>query len=472
MVLPASPPDSEELAREIARYGTRTVAVEPGGAEPIPLSERHGKPIQLLWTWTSPNLEFATVFVGFIGLAFFGLNAWQAALAIIVGNGLAAASHYSLSRMGPRFGVPQMVLSRLPFGFYGNAIPATIGSLIAGIGWFAVNSVSGALALSALTTWSDEVCLIIIAVVQVVVAFLGHNLVQAFERYAFPLLAIVWLLAAIWTFTNADFSAPGGGGGIGGFTLTAAACFGYAAGWNPYASDYTRYLAPGASEHRAGLFAALGLFASTTVLELVGVASATVLAGAKGNPVGNFTDALPTALGKVTLLCIALGSCAANILNIYSGALSFLAIGVRIAGQHARALVAALFGVVGTAVAWGGLSDAGSKYENFLLVVAYWLGPWLGVVFADKLVFRSRRDEAGLIRDRSYQNWAGLIALAVGVPLSIVLFSNQTRFMGIVVKHHPAFGDITFAVGALVSGLVYALLVSTVLKPRSKAWPG
>ena len=29
-------------------YGTRAVAVEPGGAEPIPLAERHGRPRQLL----------------------------------------------------------------------------------------------------------------------------------------------------------------------------------------------------------------------------------------------------------------------------------------------------------------------------------------------------------------------------------------------------------------------------------------
>ncbi len=32
-----------------------------------------------------------------------------------------------------------------------------------------------------------------------------------------------------------------GGGGIGGFLLTLGAAFGYAVGWNPFASDYTRY---------------------------------------------------------------------------------------------------------------------------------------------------------------------------------------------------------------------------------------
>ena len=73
------------------------MAVEPGGVEFIPLEERHGTPLQLFWTWASPNLEFATVFVGVIGMAFFGLNFWITALAIVVGTGLGAVSQGVLS---------------------------------------------------------------------------------------------------------------------------------------------------------------------------------------------------------------------------------------------------------------------------------------------------------------------------------------------------------------------------------------
>jgi hypothetical protein len=50
-------------------YGASLTTVEPGGAEFIALHERHGRPIQLFWTWTSPNLEFATVFVGVLAVA-------------------------------------------------------------------------------------------------------------------------------------------------------------------------------------------------------------------------------------------------------------------------------------------------------------------------------------------------------------------------------------------------------------------
>src|ERR1700674_5193236 len=67
-------------------YGEKVIAVEPGGAEFIPLSERHGRPLQLFWTWTSPNMEFATVFVGFIGVAYFGLSFWATFIAVLLGT--------------------------------------------------------------------------------------------------------------------------------------------------------------------------------------------------------------------------------------------------------------------------------------------------------------------------------------------------------------------------------------------------
>ncbi len=66
------------LVRE-GSYGTSVIAVEPGGAEFIPLNERHGRPLQLFWTWTSPNMEFATIFVGVLAVAAFGLSLWVAA---------------------------------------------------------------------------------------------------------------------------------------------------------------------------------------------------------------------------------------------------------------------------------------------------------------------------------------------------------------------------------------------------------
>src|ERR1700744_2623418 len=147
-------------------YGDRVIAVEPGGAEFIPLSERHGRPLQLFWTWTSPNMEFATIFVGILGVAVLGLSFWATFLAIVLGTLLGSVTMGVLSASGPRYGVPQMVLSRRGFGYWGNILPAGLNSLAGGIGWFAVNSVSGALALASLTHIPQVLCLLIVVVVQ------------------------------------------------------------------------------------------------------------------------------------------------------------------------------------------------------------------------------------------------------------------------------------------------------------------
>ena len=183
------------LVRE-GSYGTQVFEVEPGGSEFIPLNERHGRPLQLFWTWTSPNMEFATIFVGVLAVAGFGLGFWEAALALILGSAIGGITQGILSLRGPKYGVPQMVLSRLGFGYWGNALPAGLNSVTAGIGWFAVNSVSGALALNVLTHLPQVLCLLIIVVVQVAVAFFGYNLVHLFERYAFPILTVIFLIAS------------------------------------------------------------------------------------------------------------------------------------------------------------------------------------------------------------------------------------------------------------------------------------
>ena len=438
-------------------YGAKVAAVEPGGAEFIPLGDRHGKPYQQFWTWVSPNMEFATIFVGIIGVWFFGLSFWMATLAIVLGTGLGSVSMGALAARGPKYGVPQMVLSRIGFGFIGNVLPAGLNAIVAGIGWFAVNSVSGAFALNALLGWSKPLCLVIIVVAQIAVAFFGHNFVHIFERWSFPFLVVVFVIASVVIMSKADVSAPAHNS-LGGFLITFGAAFGYAAGWNPYASDYTRYLPPDTDRRATGLWSGLGVFVSCVLLEVVGAGAATVTSIGKyaNNPTAGFTSHLATPLADVTLLAIALGAICANALNVYSGAMSFLALGVRLPLALRRAIVALVFGLAGFFLALSGLHDAGTKYTNFLLVIAYWIGPWLGVFFADQLLRRGKQ-VAGLLFDRRHNPWAGFAAMAIGTFVGIFFFANQTEYVGIVPKHYPNFGDLAFEVGFVVSALLYAL---------------
>jgi NCS1 family nucleobase:cation symporter-1 len=454
-------PASESVTAEVreGEYGTKVIAVEPGGAEMVPQRDRHGSPVQLLWTWLSPNLEFATVFIGVLATGIVGLSFTQAFFAILLGTGLGSFTHAVLSARGPQYGVPQMVLSRIAFGWWGNALPAGLNAVVAGIGWFAVNSVSGALALNSLTDLPSWLCLLIVVVLQIAIAFFGHNLVQAFERYAAPVLGIIFAIACVMTFVKADYSVGGSGAGIGGFLVIVGATFGYAAGWNPYGADYTRYLPADTPKVKVGLFAGLGVFLSCMVLELAGAASTSIVTGAGLNPTTAFTSHLGAVVGDLTLLAIALGAIAANAINIYSGALSFTAMGFRIPLKAARAVTAVGFGVIGLVLAWSALDDAGARYENFLLVISYWIGPWLGVYFTDQYLRRGHRVD-GFLFDTRHNPYAGWVSMLVGIVIAVWLFSNESYYVGVVPSHVPEVGDITFFVGFLVAAGLYAVLFS------------
>lgn len=452
-------------------YRDRVVAVEPGGNEYIAEADRHGRPSQLFWTWTSPNLEFATIFVGMLAVLAFGMTFWQAVAGVVIGTGLGAIAHYVLSARGPLHGVPQMVLARLAFGFKGNAVPAVLMSVTAGVGWFATNSVSGAFALSTLFGFGPLTGLVIIVAAQTVLAFFGHNLVQAFEKYSFPVLAVIFLAASVAIFAHADLgnAAPAaeGVGGLGGFLLTVGTSFGYAAGWTPYAADFTRYLPTTVSPARTGFFAAAGLFTACVLLEVVGAASVTTGEASLADPTGSFTAELASPLAKATLLAIAVGAIAANAINVYSGAMAFVTIGIKLPAHVARALVTVFFGVAGFLVAWWALPDAAHSYEAFLLIIAYWVGPWLGVMFADQYLRRGR-PVAHLLYDRSYTNWGGLAAFAIGLVASVLLFANQEKFVGVVAAAVPALGDITFFIGFVLAGAAYWVLCRPAIVTQSR----
>jgi len=450
-------------------YGERVATVEPGGVEYIALKERHGKPMDLFFTWLSPNLEFATVFVGVLGVAVFGLSFWETALAILVGTALGSATHWVLSSWGPKFGVPMMVESRGAFGFLGNILPAGLNAFTGSIGWFIVNSVSGAFALLALVnlgpTWF-WLGFLVIVVAQVLVATFGHNFIHLFERFALPLLGIVFLAATVVIFTHANLGAPAAPGisHFGSFTLLLTATFGYAAGWNPYAADYTRYLPPTTNRQAVGLWAAAGVFVSCVVIELAGAALATV-AGTKWGPTDiptvQLSVAMPSWLYYLTLLCIAVGAVCANAINIYSGTMSLVAVGIREMGmtlRQRRAVLAVAAGVLGYVIGIVGQANVGpgSKYEYFLLLISYWIGCWLAVVLVDYWLRKGDYGDESLFFNTGYQRWQGFAAMAIGLAVSVGLFANVYGvYIGPIPTNNPGIGDITFFVGFALTAVLY-----------------
>jgi purine-cytosine permease-like protein len=453
-------------------YGARVVAVEPGGIEYIPAAERHGRPRQLFWTWNSPNLEFATIYVGVLPIVLFGGGFWPTVIGLVIGTALGSLTLGILSTWGPRFGVPQMVQSRGAFGFVGNMLPAGLNTITAGVGWFAVNSISGAFALETFTDlvgWGHldfQVALGIVVLLQVVVAFGGYNMVHAFEKLLLPYLggvfvaATVYILAASHPGTGFNAHAPVAFGGTSGaFLIAVFVAYGYAIGWNPYASDYSRYLPQNADPLRVALAAGVGVFVSCAVLEIAGAGLATVAGTSWGPtdvPTAQFIKPLPHVLGILGTLGIAVGAVAANALNVYSAAVSFLTLGIRLGLKQRRAIVALLFGCVGFLVARTGNVGPGSKYESYLLLITYWIAPFVAVVLVDYAMRCGRYDEARFF-DMRHNPWQGAVSMLAGIAASVP-FWNQSLWQGPVASAHPELGDLSFLVAFVVAAVVHFVL--------------
>jgi purine-cytosine permease-like protein len=169
---------------------------------------------------------------------------------------------------------------------------------------------------------------------------------------------------------------------------------------------------------------------------------------------------MPDILYYLTLLCIAVGAVAANAINIYSGTMSLVAVGIREMGmtlRQRRALLAVAAGVLGYIIGIVGQANVGpgSKYEFFLLLISYWIGPWLAVVLTDYWLRKGDYGDESIFYDAKYQRWQGVAAMAIGLVVSVGLFANNIVYTGPLVTANPGIGDITFIVGFLLTAVLY-----------------
>ncbi len=410
--------------------------IESRGIEPVPAAERHGKSSSLFTLWFAANLGIPPWFLGVL-LYSFGLGLGWSLLTVLLGNLIGAALVGFASAMGPGSGLPQLAQSRAGFGSLGVFLPAALNWLSC-LGWFAVNSLLGGQLLASLLHLPEAGGIVLIGLLQVAIAAIGHDMVHTVERWVSILLAVTF---AFFTWRAASIglgAASHGGFSWAPFALGIAMIASYVFSWAPYASDYSRYLPERTRKGPVFAWTFLGSLVSCLWVEVVGVAFAAHF---------RLFDAVPllrAAAGGLAFFVFAagiLGTLTANLLNIYTGATSLLALGIRMP----RAVAAVLVGVLGTALALLGMHGFSGDYESFLLLLSYWIAPWLGVVLSE----RAMATAPGLIEAGF---WAFLIGFVASVP-----FMSQSLFTGPAAKAMGG-ADIAYYVGGLVAAILYLLL--------------
>src|SRR6476619_5622513 len=163
--------------------------IEANGINVIDESERRGTPAGLFWPWCASNISVLAVSYGAFVLGF-GIGLWQALIGATIGATVSFFLVGLVSIAGKRGSAPTLVLSRAPFGRWGNSLPCLVSYLLL-VGWETV-----LVALSTLATatvferlgWAHGngtkvVAFVVVAAIIVLAGIMGFDLIMRLQKY-------------------------------------------------------------------------------------------------------------------------------------------------------------------------------------------------------------------------------------------------------------------------------------------------
>jgi len=440
------------------------------GITPVPPAHRTSSPFDQFWIWTGANIAPINWVLGALGIQL-GLSLVQTLAVVVIGNLLGAALFGAACLMGHRTGVPQMVLGRLAFGRRGAYLPA-FAQVLMPMGWVATNTwIVLDLSVAALDRLGIHggpglkyAIAAVVMVLQVAIAAWGFNAIKLFERYTMPLIlaimAAMTALAALrvdihWHAVATSQVSPLAAAS----QLMTAIGIGWGISWLVYASDYTRFTRPELSGGRVFRATFLGMFVPTVWLAFLGAA---IASGGGGSDPSQLIIAAFGVMALPVLLVLVHGPIATNIVVIYSAALSSLALDIR----WPRWIVSVLSGLIASAILYGFLQsgDFAHAFDNFMVALVVWISPWAGVTLTDFfIVRRGRVDVAALYAAPGDEripdiNWAGLIALAIGLVAAWAFQMGTIEAMQGPLARLTGGIDLSWLTGMVAAGASYLAL--------------
>ncbi|WP_043839263.1 purine-cytosine permease family protein [Amycolatopsis nivea] len=433
--------------------GAGDFAIETHGITPIPHANRFGRPWRLAGVWFAPNLTMTAVFTGTLG-ATLGLGFTTGFVIALIGTVLGSLPVAWLSTWGPRTGTGQLPLARLPFG-RGVVLPGLV-QWLGSIAWDALVGLFGGEALAQLTGLPFWAAVLVVLVLQCTLGVFGYAVIHRVQAVMSVVLVVAFVALAVKVvldhpITFADSAT--GGDFAGAVVLFSTITLSLAISWAPYASDFSRYLP--ATTRSSGVFwyTLLGLTASYAIGEGIGLALGTALGDQTAAGVSTLLGG--GVLGAVALLVIALAAVSSNAMNDYSGSLALQTVGVRVRRPVSAVVVTVLAFAL---ILWMHSGDLAAKFQNVLLVVSYWIPPFLGVVVPDWLRRTRRGREVDVLAElrRPVRGWAALVAFVVGFAAAVP-FMNTTVYTGpVAAALHGA--DLAYYAGFVVSLVAYLAL--------------
>lgn len=357
------------------------------------------------------------------------------------------------------------------------------------VGWSSAGCITGGIALNAVADGkvSTTVGIVIIAVCSLIVSFFGIKAILPFERYAWLVYLVVFLIILGQTGSSAD-ATPGTdleGLELSGTVLSLLAIvYGSSASWCSCASDYYVLYPPRTSRTKVFLLTTIGVSLPTAFCMIVGCvvssalnnkpdwATAYTTNGGSGLGFLLQTALHPLGFAKFLLVLLVLSGINCNIINTYSAALSCQQFARPFARIPRVLWTLACFAAI-LAIALAGRNSLLSYLENFLSLLGYWCTSYFVIVATEHFLFRS----GDVARNYDLEAWNnpaqlpwGLAALA-SFLLGVVMWCMgmvETWFVG------PVGGLIGSGGGDVANELTFAMtLVAYVpLRWLERRWVG
>ena len=439
--------------------------IERHSIDYIPWSERRGKLWHQAPFWFTGNFVLPTMVVGFIGPQL-GLSAGFSFLAILLGACFGTFFMAFHANQGPRMGLPQMIQSRAQFGSRGVIVPFA-ATVFVYIGFMVFDVILATQGIGLVLPAVEWFWYPIITALSIVIAVVGHDLLHFVQRWLTYLLiaafAITTVLAAV-TLPAPTGEAAGGFDGTA-FLIQFSLAAGYNISYAVYVSDYSRYLPPRSSAPKLIFFTYLG--AAGSAVWLMGLGSLLASRIPEVDAIGSLKqvgDNLFPGFGTIVVLISTLALISIMGVNAYGAMLTSVS-GIDAFRQvrptvRARVIGLVAVGLVTVIVALLIPDDYLGSFNNFVLLMLYFLVPWTAVNLVDFYAVRHGKYAITEIFNPhgiyGRWSWRGLAAYGIGFVAMIPFFSLPGLYTGPVAE---AIGgaDVSFAIGLVVAGGLYWL---------------
>jgi NCS1 nucleoside transporter family len=443
-------------------------AIEVHSIDYIPQKERHGKVTDQFTLWFLGNAELATLAVGFIGISL-GLNLFWCLVAIILGEVFGTFFMAFHSVQGPRLGIPQLIQSRPQFGYFGALIPQAIGVFLY-VGFNVFNTIIAGTALHTVVPGlSLQISILLMAAAALALTLGGYDWIHFVQKWGTYIFLPVFGIFTVGVMLSAKLPAEqlsSSGFQLTPFLVVLIAVAAYQVSQAPYVSDYSRYLNKNITARSTFWWTYFG--SSIGSLWMIGLGALLLAAYSGAAPVDSIVsggNAIFTGFGTFALAIALIGLVSVIALNLYSGSLAGLAAVDTVSPIKAtlnnRIVAVVIIAILGTAGSLLIPEDFLGDYNNFLVLLIYFLTPWTAVNLVDFYFIRKGDyaikeifNPAGIY---GRWNWRGLVAYFAGFAVMIPFFSIGTFFVGPIAKAADG-ADFSIFVGLPFSALLYYLL--------------